>query len=134
MGYDFTYLRLKNTPNSFPFEPNKEFNFYEELKEVLDPEEIAKYLEAKDGFRPNGKNDDGIFWYWWDTPDGGSLDIQLRPDCIAIPVDTHADWKYVLELLTYLQNYMDDLLVLDDQTVTIYNKETYQNFIAKESK
>ncbi|WP_031433802.1 hypothetical protein [Methylomarinum vadi] len=131
MGYDFSFLRFKNKPNSFPFSPDKEFKFLEEIKDVLSPKEIVKHLESKDGFIPNGKNDDGVVWYWWNTPDGGNLDIQIRPDCTAIFVDTHAHWAYVLELLKYLQLIMDDLLVLDNQTMLIYNKEAYRDFIER---
>ena len=128
MGHDFTYLRLKMPIDSFPFKPGKEFDFYTEVEQLPEVEVLASLLE-KEGFRKNGKDEEGNMWYWWDTPGGGSLDVRLSKDRLTIGVDTHAHWKYVLSLLRFLKSHVVGLLVVDNPTITIYDDNSYNEYV-----
>ena len=131
MGYDFMFLQFKKKIKKYPFEPSREFDFFNEVKKLPDVQTLTKYIQYQKNFKENGANKDGTVWYWWDTPDGGSLDIQLSPDRLAIHIDTHAHWKYVLELLVLFQQNIDNLVVLDKQTMVIYDKKSFRTFVAE---
>ena len=129
MGYDFMYLQLKRPIKDYPFKPDREFDLFEEVEKLPNVEALVKYLQNYEGFKPNGSNKNGVVWYWLDTSDGGSLDLQLSPDRLAINVDTHSHWKYVLEVLEHLQQYLGGLLVIDKQSMLIYDKNSFNYFI-----
>ncbi len=127
MGYDFSFMRLFNPPEDFPFDLSNELDF--QPAEFTDLKGIGDLLMKRKEFVPNGRDGEQNFCYWWNTPDGGSICAMLHK--YSVGVDTHAHWSFVLEIYDCLIELYPDLVILDIQTGEIYDRESYGEFIQK---
>jgi hypothetical protein len=127
MGYDFSFVRLAPKPERLPFHPDRDFDGRLEL--LSNPSALEQYLLTGAGFRRNGQPYNGRQRYWWDTPDGGSLNVSIDED--SVNVDTHSHWQYVLKLYEQLCALESELLILDRQTAIFYDADTYRQFVQK---
>jgi hypothetical protein len=125
MGYDFSFVRLTPRPDSFPFEPPGKFDGRLEPFESADT--LEKCLLSPGEFKCNGPPFNGIQRYSWDTADGGNLSIHVRADWIS--VDTHAHWRYVLQVYELLRSIESDLLILDPQVSVFHDAASYRRFV-----
>ncbi len=125
------YFRLKRPVSEYPFKPSTSFDYYKEVRLLPEIETTSNLFETmtNSNINVNGSKDEGAISYWWNTPDGGSLDIMLDPDRMVLHVDTHAHWRYVLELYLYLRSYIDSLYIIDNQSTYIYDENSYRRFI-----
>lgn len=125
MGYDFLLTRLPERSDHFPIDLPAEFcpspTTFSDLKAIRDA------LVSGKGFRPNGPSGEKEHDYWWDTPDGGSLNVRLSGECIY--VDTHAGWRYVLETYQCLKPLHSDLVLIDPQKMTIHDEASFSTFV-----
>ena len=125
MGYDFVFARLTRLPDNFPGDLPDDFD--NNIANIGPLNAIAKLLVARRGFRPNGPNGEKEHNYWWDTPDGGSLDVLLTDD--GISVDTHAHWCFVLETYECIRELHRDLVIIDPQTGTLHDTRSFEAFV-----
>jgi hypothetical protein len=125
MGYDFSFVRLKPTPVSFPFEPAGDFDG--RVEAFQSQHALERQVLSSGEFKRNRPSAVGIQWYGWDTPDGGNLSVHVREDWVSI--DTHAHWKYVLEVYELLHSIEPELLILDPQTSVFYDATSYRQFV-----
>ena len=129
MGYNFMYFRLKRPASEYPFKPSTSYDYYNEVALLPEIETTANLFERMTNCKINGSKDGAVISYWWNTPDGGSLDILLDPERLVLHVDTHAHWRYVLELYLYLKKHIDSLYIIDNQSTYIYDENSYRRFI-----
>jgi hypothetical protein len=125
VGYDFIVLRMKRPPPAFPCRP--EADLANAMAGFADRPAIVAALVAQTRCRANGTSDDGSPWCWWDTPDGGSLDIHVMND--AINIDTHAHWQYVLEVLRCVKTIHPDAMILDPQKYLLHDDASFARFV-----
>jgi len=126
MSHDFILVRLAQPPAHFPAELPNDFGEKDTVK-FNDVAPLAQTLASKLGLKRNGPPVLGRQSYWWKTNDGGSLDVGL--DEAAIHVDTHAHWRFVLEMFEYLNETYPDLAILDPQTMHLHNNESYYGIL-----
>ena len=129
MGYDFQIVRLIGGAPEFPFKPESGF----EMKRIgtfTNLCGIRDALAAECGFRPY-RHLTGHVSQIWETPDGGSLSISLdsEADAISLYIDTHARWCFVLEVLSCVKKTYPDAVLVDPQTVLLYDETSFREFI-----
>lgn len=125
MGYDFLLTRLPNGSDHFPIELSADF--YPSATTFSDLKVIRQALFVEKGYKENGPQGEEKHEYFWETPDGGSLYVRLSGECIY--VDTHANWRYVLETYQCLKALHSDLVLIDPQRMTIHDETSYCTFL-----
>jgi hypothetical protein len=125
VGYDFSFARLATRPAAFPCKMPKDFG-EKDLRAFEDVKGLKRVVESK-GFAPVRSI---AMEFWWDAPDGGSINLDLGTASIGwLNVDTHTHWRFVLEVFTHLHSVYADLVIVDPQTATIYDAESFTPFI-----
>ena len=102
-------------------------NFGEKDLTGFDEAKALLAVIASKGFRPV---ESITMEYRWDAPDGGSLNLNLQSASIGwVNVDVHAHWRFVLELFQHLRSVYRDLVIVDPQTGTMYDAESFDALI-----
>lgn len=125
MGYDFGFMRLAVHPDHFPFNPPRDYD--SPLPPFTNLKAIGDLLLERKAFRPNGPDGEVAHHYWSDTPDDGSLYVILSENWIG--VDTHAHWRYVLDLYNCIKELYPDLVIADPQSGDLHNSNSFDAFI-----
>jgi hypothetical protein len=123
VGYDFCYMRLSHPPPAFPAQMPDGFG-HDSLLTLGDRDRVLEQLLSRTGSRPNGPQE-----CWWDTPGGGSICFALWFPGEFINVDTHTHWRYVLEAYLFLLGTFPDLVIIDPQTATMHDAQSFAAFI-----
>ena len=123
MGYDFTFVRLRDHKRrSFPVS-------FDDVR--LGEEDFARLESVGDGWQQlrefPGMIPNGSHGKCWDVPEGGSLYVNATE--YGFDIDTHASWEAVLELYVYLKGFYPDLVVLDPQAGAIFDEESFRRFV-----
>ncbi len=119
MGYDFSFVCLAQQPDTYPFLPTSDV-----FQALQNPLALEQRLLEHGGFKRNGAARNGYQSYWWNTPDGGSLDVCVYEK--AIYVDTHSHWRYVLELYRFLCVMDPKLLILENTKGLVHDENSYR--------
>lgn len=122
MGYDFSIWVLR--PGNHGAFPRDSSSIDESMVEMgLDCHSLNRRLAEFPGIQRNG--DSG---WWWDVPEGGSLDLSVNPS--GIHVDTHAAWPAVLEIYLHVRAVEPRAVICNPQTGDWHDERSFRDFLA----
>lgn len=125
MGYDFSIgIQRSGNPQTDLIDPSSIDETTIEMQ--LDKEVLNLHLAKLPGIVKNGDS------WWWNVPEGGSLDISISSPLIGI--DTHASWLAVLEIYLYIQTIEPHAFLLDSQTFDSHNEGSFRDFLVTPEK
>lgn len=127
MGYDFILFRLRQPVAPCPARIPADFG-KDSVVAIEDPAPLHDAVRSSPVFDPGTVTFDGARFVW-NTPDGGTLDVNTIAQ--GINIDTHAHWDHVAELFDVVLAVWPDTALFDLHKAHVHDPASFRAFVER---